>query len=241
MRIVVLLCLALLSACSSSKEGSYSIGRDPTWFPLNLGQKTANVTAFSTALVQEIAKEEKEPLEIHNVGWDQLFEGLGAREYAGVFSSLPPNMENKDKFSFSDPFLFLGPVLVVRQKSEDHSLIDLEKSIVGINQFDDTILILQKYPSIMVELYSNMAVGLEDLAKGKIDGLLINNLEAHALVPHLYPGVLKIATPPLNDKGLRLLTIKGENEKLIQHFNRGLRKLRAKSCYKALREKFSVY
>ena len=219
----------------------YSIGRDQSWFPLNLGQKTANVTAFSTALVQEIAKEESVPMEIINVSWDQLFMNLAEKEYAGVLTSLPPNVENSEKFTFSDPFLFLGPVLVVAQKSDVHALAEMNNQIVGTSQYDDSVLILQKYPSILVELYSSITTGLEDLASGKIDGLLVSFLEAHALVPHLYPGILKIATPPLNDKALRLVTIHNENEKLISHFNKGLRKLRTKGRYRTLREKFSVY
>lgn len=239
MRVLSFYLFFLLTACSNNSK--YSIGRDPTWFPLNLGEKTANITAFSTALVQEVAKEEKIPLEIYNVSWDQLFQVLGNKEYAGILSSLAKNTENKEKFAFSDPLLLLGPVLVVPQTSEVHSLVEMEGKIIGINQFDDSILIVQKHPTIVSTLYSNMAVGLEDLAKGKIDGLLLANIEAHALVPHLYPGVLKIATPPLNDKGLRLVTLKGEHEKLVVHFNKGLRKLRMKSRYTALREKFSVY
>ena len=237
-----ILCLLILHCgCASHKTSPYSIGRDQTWFPLNLGQRTANVTAFSTALIQEIAKEEKVPLEIYNVSWDQLFMDLSEKEYAGVLTSLPPNMENQEKFTFSDPFLFLGPVLVVLQKSDVHSLVEMQNKVVGTSQYDDSSLILQKYPTILIELYSSLNNGLDDVVSGKIDGVLVPFLEAHAIIPHLYPGVLKIATPPLNDKALRLVTIHNENEKLISHFNKGLRKLRSKSRYRTLREKFSVY
>jgi len=239
MRFLIL--LVLLVGCSLSKEGPYSVGRDQTWFPLNLGQKTANITAFSTALLQEIGKEENVPITIMNVSWDQLFQGLSEQRYAGVLSSLPPSIVNDDKFSFSDPFLFLGPVLVVPQKSDVHSLSDMSGKLVGTSQYDDSVLILQKNSSIMIELYSNLTSALDDVARGKIDGVLIPNLEAQTIVPNLYSGILKIATPPLNEKGLRLITIKGENEKLMAHFNKGLGKLRSKSRYSALSEKFSVY
>ncbi len=239
MRLLIL--LLLLVGCSPSKEGPYSVGRDQTWFPLNLGQKTANITAFSTALLQEIGKEENVPVTIMNVSWDQLFQGLSEERYAGVLSSLPPNIVNNDKFSFSDPFLFLGPVLVVPQKSEVHSLTDMNGKLVGTSQYDDSVLILQKNSTIMIQLYSNLTSALDDVARGKIDGVLIPNLEAQTIVPRLYSGILKIATPPLNQKGLRLITIKGENEKLMTHFNKGLRKLRSKNRYNALSEKFAVY
>ncbi|MCH9611501.1 MAG: L-cystine-binding protein FliY [Chlamydiales bacterium] len=233
--------LLLLTACSEVKTGPYSIGRDQTWFPLNLGQRTANVTAFSTALIQEIAKEESVPLEIYNVSWNQLFASLNEKEYAGVLTSLPPNSENEDRFSFSDPFLYLGPVLVVRQNSDVHSLKEMEGKMIGTSQYDDSVILLQRDPKILIELYSNLATGLDDLASGRIDGLLLPTLEAHAVIPARFPGVLKIATPPLTDKALRLATLHGENENLISHFNKGLRKVQSKGRYQALREKFSIY
>ncbi len=236
----IFLLFLLLTGCLSSKPSPYSIGRDQTWFPLNLGQKTANITAFSTALIQAIAKQEKQPIEIYNVSWDQLFPGLSEQRYAGVLSSLSPNSTNRETFTFSDPFLLLGPVLVVPQKSDALSLEEMTGTLVGTSQYDDSVLILQKYPTIIVELYSNLITALDDVARGKIDAVLVPSLDAHSLVPHLYPGVLKIATAPLNNKALRLITIKGENEKLMMHFNKGLHKLYSKNRYQALLEKFSV-
>ncbi|MFN0064664.1 MAG: substrate-binding periplasmic protein, partial [Chlamydiales bacterium] len=133
------LSLLFLTGCSpSNSKGPNSIGRDQTWFPLNLGQKTANINAFTNALVQEISKEEKTDLQIYDVSWDQLFTGLSQKEFAGIFTGLSPNVENNEKFSFSAPFLFLGPVLVLPEKSTVHSLAEMKDKLIGVNQFDDS-------------------------------------------------------------------------------------------------------
>ncbi len=237
-----LIFLVFLASCSSKPEqGKYSIGRDPSWFPLNLGEQTANVNAFTNALVGAMAKVEQVPMHLVEADWDNLFLYLDEKQYAGVLSVLPPRIENRDKFDFSNPFILLGPVLVVPEKSQVTSLNDLDGKIVGVNQFDESVLIVQKQASIVIRLYDNIPAALEELAAGKLDGLLVPTLEAEALVPHAYSGVLKIASSPLSSKGLRLVTLKGEHEKLIEHFNSGLKRLKKSGRYAHLREKFGVY
>lgn len=243
-----LLTIALLicsTSCSSSKDepefGEYSIGRDSLWFPLNFKLQTANINAFVNSLTATIARTEAVSMQIINIDWDSLYANLEEHRYAGAFTSLPMNPQNLNRFTFSHPFLLLGPVLIVPEHSQATSLETLPKSsVVGINQFDESVLIAQRYPSHIIELYQNMPQALEDLAAGRVDAVLMPTLEAKALVPNLYPGVLKIVTPPLSDKALRLITLKGENEKLIHHFNAGLQELNATGQYQQLREKFSV-
>jgi len=243
--ILRLLMIALFCVCGSCSTESHqrkhnTIGRDPTWFPLDFKLQTANINAFTNSLVDSISHVEHYPMRIFDANWISLYQDLEEEKYAAVFTSLPMNRENQDRYTFSDPFLLIGPVLVVPENSSATSLKDFGDKNVGINQFDDTILIVQKYPTTYIKLYQNMPIALEDLAAGRIDAVLINTLEAHALVPNLYPGTLKIVSDPLTDKGLRMITLKGENEKLIKHFNAGLKKLQTSGQYQELREKFTV-
>lgn len=135
----------------------------------------------------------------------------------------------------------MGPVLVVPADSNATSLIDLKGKIIGVSQFNEDDLIVQKDPSIIIQYYQNIPQALEILASGNIDGLLIATLEAHALVPHLYPSILKIVTGPLNDKGLRLLTLKDAQPKLLNQFNKGLEQTQKSGLYNELRTNFGVY
>lgn len=242
LRIILIMLVCLVGGCGSKQPefGHYSIGRDPTWFPLNFKLQTANINAFTNSLIAAIARTEHVPMRILDVDWNTLYTHLEERRYAGAFTSFPKNPQNLDRYTFSEPFLLLGPVLVVSEDSSATSLADLDDALIGINQFDDSVLIVQKYPTLQIKLYQNMPMALEDLAAGRIDAVLISTLEAQALVPNLYPGMLKIVTGPLSDKALRLITLKGENEQLIKHFNRGLKDLHETGQYASLREKFGV-
>lgn len=221
--------------------GPYSIGRDDTWFPLELGPRSALLTAFTDALVQEIASTEGVPLQIVDIPWGQLFEALDNEIVAGVFSTLCPNKITLEKFNFSSPILLLGPVLVVRSDSTITSLADLnDEKIVAVNQFDESVLVAQRYPLLFIELYSNESEVLTKLAKNEIDGVLMPVLDAERLLPALYPGQLKIVTQPLNNKALRLITLKNSHRSLMTNFNRGLKKALQSSRYTTLKKNFSV-
>ena len=71
-------------------------------------------------------------------------------------------------------------------------------------------------------------------------GALIPNLEARALIPNLYTNQLKIVTAPLSNHGLRLITLKGNHEDLIDYFNKGLEKLKKEGTYQKIRHDFGV-
>lgn len=242
-RIALLLLLSLFVwACGGPQkpQTALTIGRDPNWSSLHLGQMAVNITALSTALVQEIAKEEKIPLQVLDTDWIQLYEGLENNSFGGVFSSLPLNLITHSEYDFSEPFLLLGPVLVVRNGSSATSLNDLHGGIVGINQFDNSVLIVQEHPSIIIRLYQNMSAALSDLTNGLLDGVLLPNLEAHSLIPNQFAGSLKIVTPPLNNEGIRIVTLKGQNKSLIDYFNNGLSKAIQSGTYAELKQKFNL-
>lgn len=214
----------------------YRIGRDPVWSPLDLKNDTYNVTAFTDALMREIGKAEGVNLELVDTSSVVLFSDLCRGKYEAVITSIAPN----DRFDFSSPLILLGPVLVVREDSEIKTLNDLKNRKVGVNAYDASERIAGTVPGTLIKLYDNMPVALDDLAKGELEGVLIASMQAHALIPHRYSGVLRITTPPLNEDGIRLATLKKRGRALVTLFNRGVKKIKKKGLYKYLRLEYGV-
>ncbi len=196
------------------------------------------MNAFTNALIQRISEEEGVPLTIINMNSLSLLSWLKQEQNAGILTGLTPTAENREKYQFSDPYLLLGPVLVVRVDSNVNSLEDLKEKFVGVYAFDDSIFVVQKNPAILIQTYENMPTGLADLAVGTLDALVMPVLDANALVSSQYAGILRIATPPLTDKGLRLVTLKGREEALIALFNHGLKQLQDKGEYRRIKANF---
>ena len=241
-RILLWACLLALMGCGKSipDNPENTIGRDSSWFPLQLDSKATSLTAFTDALVQEIGHLEHIPLHIVNIDWIQLFQHLDEGTVGSIFTSLTPNLLSEKKYTFSEPVIPLGPVLIVPADSEATSLADLAGKIVSVYQYDESSLVVQEHPTIVIRLYQNMPSILEDLSKGVIDAVLMPVLDARSLVYHLYPLQLKIITEPLSTKAIRLITLKDENQALLRRFNRGLKKVQENGTYDNLRRLYKL-
>ncbi|MBX9744168.1 MAG: transporter substrate-binding domain-containing protein [Chlamydiales bacterium] len=225
---------------AGSKEVSFRIGIDPNWYPLNLEVSQPFVNGFIEDVL--LATSQYSGVEVIKVGanWDSLFEGLHQGRYDAILSSLPPYSSNKSKYDFSKNIVDLGPVLVVPVGASYTQLQDLSHEVVGVVLADPTLMILQKYPEIIVRKYETVPELLDALAKGSVEGALLDRLTALSFVRDRYIGQLKIASGPLTDEGLRLVSLKGRQTHLMDLFERSLSRLEKQKKLQELQTKWQL-
>lgn len=229
----------LLTACGSGGK-TYRVGIDPSWYPVNMQGKEANVYAFANELLAAIGKEEGVYFERVTTSWDNLIFGLKQGHYEGMLSSMTPRVFLERTYTFSDSFLSIGPVLVVNNNTKVSSLDQMKGKEIAVDSLSSEAVLIDRFPGVIVQYYTSIPQGLNDTIEGYYDGVLLNYLQATSYVRDLYYGKVKIATPPLDDTGLRLLTLNGENEHLVDVFNRGLEKLRDKGKLDKLLKKWEI-
>ncbi len=240
-RLVALFVIILFSACGGDyRHGSYTVGFDPAWFGLDLMGQQNNVTGFSKDLLKEIGKMEKTKLAMVPVSWDVLMPNLKSGQYNAIFSSIYPYIFNQTYFDFSDPYLLTGPVLVVRFASKVTSIDQLSGKEVATLPDSTGTLYLEKNPTILIRNYDSIPDALNAIVAGTIDAAIIDVLAANAYCRNIYHGKLKVATLPLNQNGLRLLTSSGADQELVKIFNRGLIELKKNGTYETLLKKWSL-
>ena len=235
----VALALVLIS-CGSVAKTPYRIAIDPSWYPMELMGKEANVFAFSNELLQAIAVKEKIQLERINVSWDNILEGLQKDEYDAILSPLPPYNFNVSKYDFSEIYLQTGYVLVVPEHLRVSSLGDMEDQEVAVQMNTEAESILNDHPAVIVRFYDSPAAALNQLAHKKYAGVVMGMIPAVSFIEDLYADNLKIAGGPLNKTGLRLITIKDKRKELMDHFNRGLDGIMDDGTYEELLRKWNV-
>lgn len=233
-----------IRACSApvgrNPEQLYRIARDPTWYPLNLMGKEKNVLAFSNDLLLMIAKMQKVRLELVSVDSSLLFEGLDKNDFQAVVSSMMPNVLNSRRYSFSDPFFFVGPVLIVRADSTVKSLEEMKNMVIGIKSDAPVALSVSKYP-VYYRSYTSMTDAFNDLYQKRIDGLLMPILQADTYINTFHHNEFKVVTSPLTDEGLRLVARKNPiSEYLLDQFNLGLLQMFEDGSYSALLKKWDL-
>ncbi|NGX46057.1 MAG: ABC transporter arginine-binding protein 1 [Chlamydiae bacterium] len=240
-KIIFLFLLVILAAgCGKKKSEGYSIGVDGSWYPLELSGKENNVLVFSIELLKEIGKREKLPLSITEINWDSLLWGLREDRYNAVLSSMQPYNFYEKLYSFSDLYLMTGPVLVTRKESEMATLSDMKGKEIAIVRGSSAALFLQRYPGIIIRPYTTIPDALTDLEAMVIDGAAIEILMAQSYVSDLFQEELKIASGPLTDQGLRMVTLKKMDPKLIKSFDKGLKAMAKDGSYDKLMMKWGL-
>jgi ABC-type amino acid transport substrate-binding protein len=241
-RFCILLCAllgALLSPGCGNNGKPISIGIDPNWYPLDFHGQTSSVNGFIEELLLEISRDSG--LEIHRIGanWDSLNEGLRRKRYDAILSSMQPYNFNVAKYDFSKNILDTGPVLVVHASSKAKGLKDMGDKIVGVLPSNQTLLTLQKEVNVLMRTYDTASEALDALVNNELEGVILDRLTAVGFLSGLYTGKLKISGPPLNDAGLHLMTLKGQDH-TIELFNKSLQHLTKKKKVQKLKKKWQL-
>lgn len=238
--VILGICLLMLTSCGKSSSSRYRIGVDPSWFPLELQGKEANVFAFTNELLTEIAKLENIKIERVDMSWDNLILGLKDETYDAMLSSMQPYVFNLEKYQFSNIYLPSGPVIIMRKQDRFSSMKSLTGQEVAVNKPSDETLLLTKNPKMIIRYYTMIPNALNEVVLGDLDATLVGVIPAISYVHDLYRNELKIVTPPLSNEGLRMIALKDQNKDLIEKFNRGLKKMKSNSTYEELAKKWNV-
>lgn len=230
-----------LSSCSSSsnKNGKkYYVGIDPTFYPLGLGPQEKNVFGFSQELLLELAEELNLCFFAVRANWDSLPQGLDAGNYDSMFSSMSPYNFTLDKYNYSKVFLSTGFGFVFRKNDKYRSLEEMKDKLVGYIRGEESILIIEKYPEVVVKIYDSLPVLLEDVNSGFLDGAVVDLIKGRSFVNNLYYNTLDIG-PALSDRGIRIVSLK-PNEEIIKVFDKGIEKLEKKGTLQRLKKKWGL-
>jgi ABC-type amino acid transport substrate-binding protein len=221
---------------------AYQVALNNNWAPIQLFGKEPNLGAFVVDLMTTIVQQEDLNVNLFNVRGGDLFQSLDNKIYDGIIVTNVPNTYLEDKYLFSKPFYRSGPVLVVPDSSEVKSLQDLSGQPVGIQKGSSLLFQFPQDRSSMLFIsYDNMNIAIEDLISNVLSGVIMEMPLAYTYANGFYAGKIKIATPPLTNLGIRLVTLwDPPGEDLVERVNAGLKKSQENGTYKALIEKWEL-
>lgn len=233
--IALLLCF---SSCGPRpRDSGYTIAIDPTWYPLHVAGREKNILAFSIELLTEIARVEDLQMGVVQMNWNNLMWGLREHKYNAMLSTMRPYTFYQKDYTFSHPYLLTGPVIVLPQKVKSDKIDGKE---IGVIRGSAAALILQTTPNILLQGYDSIVDLFDALDNQHVDGIALEILAASNYMRDLFPGKFRIASSPLNDMGLRLISIYGEEPALMKRFDKGLKKLKKQGIYEKLLRKWGL-
>jgi len=237
---IAVLCAAVIVAFAgcAKKEAAVApkaekvklvIASDATWPPMEFLDENKNIVGFGPDMLAAIAEATGTEIEIKNTAWDGIFAGLEAGSYNAISSSVTITDERKLKYDFSEPYTNAGQVLVVQKTTTGVTTIeDLKGKAVGAQIGTTGAIEIAKYPDVKLASYDEVGLAFEDLALGRIAGVVADSpISANfALQNEKFKGKLMITGKPFTDEWLALVVKKGDT-KTLAILNDGLAKIKA--------------
>lgn len=247
--VLIILFLVMLRACSSGEglhKNVYVIGRDSSWYGIDLLGREKALQAFMNDLMAEIGSQSGFRIQWLDTNHASLLGGLDAGLYDAMLSPLMPNRVNEEKYLFSELVFQTGPVLIVRKDSPVTTLDEMNGKSIGMHVGSSVIfnavheLGFHEFDLSFIS-YLSINRGLDALVNNQVDGFILEAIPAYTFVEGLYHDKLKIVTPPLTDDGLRVIANQGKGESaFIEKFDEGLAKVKQNGIYQALIDKWNL-
>jgi polar amino acid transport system substrate-binding protein len=224
----------------SAEKTKIVIASDATWPPMEFLDENKNVVGFGPDMLHAIAEATGVEIEIRNTAWDGIFAGLAAGSYDAISSSVTITDERKATMDFSEPYTNAGQVLVVPKDSVGvTTLADLAGKTVGAQIGTTGDIEITKHADIKRATYDEVGLAFEDLALGRIAGVVADSPIAanFALQNEKFKDKLMIVGEPFTDEWLGLAVKKGD-AKTLAILNDGLAKIKASGKLEEISKKW---
>jgi len=243
--IILLILVLCTSSCQQHQKNlkrstPYIIAYPRNWSSIPLYGAAQHLTGFSSDLLYEIAKAEK--IQIRLVAADiNLFPSLlKSRAVDAVLTALPVNTITKQFYDFSIPYFMSGTIVVVSSQSPYTTTQEFTHVDVAFDRSEGLDITLGARLSWALKPYESISLALEDIMKGKIDGVLLNFLNANRLNKSFYRARFKILLPPVVQQNIRLAVLRGENQEFLEFFNHQLEELIQQGTYEKLLQYWNI-
>jgi polar amino acid transport system substrate-binding protein len=238
--LVVLTLLLGMGSCSKKEEGVITVATDATWPPMEFVNESKEIVGFDIDLMKAAAEAGGFKVEFMNTAWDGIFAGLANGEYDAVISSVTITEDRKKTMDFSAPYINAGQVLIVQDSTSGvTALQDLTGKSVGAQIGTTGAIEIQNTEGVELRTYDELGLAIEDLANGRIAGVVADTPIAadYVLQNDTYKGKLKIVGEPFTDEYYGVAVKKGNTE-ILETINKGLKKVLDKGVDEELKDKW---
>ena len=236
----LLLFLGCIACSSLAPKKNISIGIDPTFTMSEVGNKQAQVLAFTNELLEELFKNTPFSIQYVQLSYDNMTDTINACEVDFIVSSLSKTVENIDTFNFSERFLSLGEVFVTRVGASSTDYRNFTGKLIAIENNPPLLSLFSNYPMILLTYYNSIPKVLEDIVLMNIDGAMIPSISLSSHFSPDYKRLLKIDPQELTSQGLYLIALNNQCNAVKEIFNKRLGEFIKKGLYQKLLEKWDL-
>jgi polar amino acid transport system substrate-binding protein len=225
--LTTLVVLGLLAACSQADENALVVATDATFPPFEyIDEATKDIVGFDMDLMDAIAERAGLEINYQNVSWDPLLAGMADCQYDMAISAMTITADRAEAFSFSDPYINAGQIVVVGINNDTiGGPDDLVGTTIGAQLGTTGAMEAEAIAESSVKVYDTYELAFLDLANGQIDAVIADYPTAVAFV-NQNAARLQVVGEVFTDESYGIAFCKG-NDALIDQVNAALAELQA--------------
>ncbi len=224
------------SAHAADANKTYVIGTDTTFAPFEFQDADGNFVGIDMDLIQAIAKDQGFKVKIQSLGFNAAVQALQSGNVDGVIAGMSITDERKQTFDFSDSYFEAGPIMGVAANNDTiKSYEDLRGKRVAVKVGTEGATFAES----IKDKYGFTLATFDDSSQ------MVDEVKAGGSVacfedyPVLAYGIqqgngLKIVTDKEKGGSYGFAVNKGQNQELLQMFNKGLANLKSSGEYKKI-------
>lgn len=231
--LAAVLCLAALASCSDSSTLKIATNAE---FPPFESLENGEYVGFDVDLIRAIAAEKGLEIQFENMEFEGVLAAVTSGSSDIGLSGLTITEARKATVDFTDPYLSVGQVLIVRADDAvftgtDKATLDEQlkgKTVAACSGYTGQLYIegtdFPKIEGLTTKIYDNPALAVADLTGGKVDAFILDDAVANALAAE--NTAIKVINVPLTVEDYAMAVNKGNTE-LLNTLNEGLATLKA--------------
>lgn len=237
----IFLCVFLcaLTGCSffekkTKRTEPYIVAQPRNWKNLKLYGTEQNVTGFTSDLLFEIAALGDIHIQLISADSHLFSSLLVSGKVDAILTSMEKDSLTEQIYEFTTPYFVTGTVVVVAADSSYKSLDDLKNGLIGYDSSEGIDSTLRASPSWLLQEYPDATSAVEALLNKKIDGVILNLINAARINKNFFKSRIRVLSPPLETQKIYLAVLKGKNHELITTFNAAVAEYVKSGRYQAM-------
>lgn len=230
------------SGASSSKlhlahPGELTCAMSGEYRPFNFYGPDTKLEGFDVDMCSAIAKELGVKPNPVTGQFDSLIGGLGAGRYDAIIGSMAKTPERAKQVDFSQPYYSTGTQLFVQPDSSAESIQDLKDATVGVALGTTFEQYARQQPNIKdVKTYKADINALQDLAAGRLDGVITQSLMGRYLIKNADLEVKAIGGILAPD--VASIPVRKGNSELLAAIDKALATIKSDGTYSSISDKW---
>ncbi|HOV63007.1 MAG TPA: amino acid ABC transporter substrate-binding protein, partial [Spirochaetia bacterium] len=169
------------SLAKIKEKGNFVLGLDDSFPPMGFRDDSGNIVGFDIDLAKEAAKRMGVDVVLKPVDWDGVLLSLKKGDIDVIWNGLTITESRKEQIAFSKPYLENRQIIVVKGDSSIQKKADLAGKTVGLQMGSSSEEALASDATTASSLkevrkYSNNVEALLDLAAGRIDAVVVDEI-----------------------------------------------------------------